>query len=168
VDGTSAPCSTASVTFIDGETPMGTINGTNAAFTLANVPDPSSSLALFRNGLLLAQNGDYTLSANAITFQTGAIPQSSDILLASYRLSVSIPGVGFVDQQTPAGAVNGVNATFTLSQTPSPSTSLAVYRNGVLLASGTDYTLNGAVITFATGLVPQTSDTLLCSYRTAQ
>lgn len=167
VDGTSGPCTSTSTTFIDGEVPQGTANGSNASFTLANVPNPPTSLALFRNGLLLAQGTDYALSANAITFQ-GVLPQTGDVLLASYRLSVSIPGVGFVDQQTPSGSINGVNTSFTLSQTPSPSTSLAVYRNGLLLSSGIDYTLSGAVITFLTGGIPQTSDILLCSYRTAQ
>ena len=68
VDGTSGPCGSVSTTFIDAEIPAGTINGTNAAFTLANVPNPPASLALFRNGLLLTQGGDYTLSSNAITF----------------------------------------------------------------------------------------------------
>lgn len=169
VDGTSAPCASVSAsTFIDAEVPAGTANGSNAAFTLANVPNPSTSLALFRNGLRLAPGTDYTLSSNAVTFQTGALPQLGDTLLASYRLSVSISGVGFVDQETPSGAINGVNAAFTLSQTPNPSTSVAVYRNGLRLSSGIDYTLSGAVITFVTGLVPQTSDTLFCSYRTAQ
>lgn len=168
VDGTSGPCSSISTTFIDGEVPSGTINGSNAAFTLANVPNPPSSLSLFRNGLLLTQDGDYTLSSNAITFATGAAPQPNDVLAAFYRLSVTIPGVGFVDQETPTGAINGVNGVFTLSQTPSPSTSLAAYRNGLLLTAGVDYTLSGAVITFMTGLVPQTSDILSCSYRVAQ
>lgn len=168
VDGTSGPCASISTTFIDGEVPAGTINGTNAAFTLANVPNPPASVALFRNGLLLTQGGDYTLSSNALTFQTGAVPQPNDVLLASYRLSVTIPGVGFVDQETPTGAINGVNATYTLSHTPSPNTSLAVYRNGLRMSAGVDYTLSGAVITFVTGLVPQSSDTLICSYRIAQ
>ncbi len=168
VDGTSGPCSSVSITFVDGETPQGTVNGANASFTLANVPNPPSSLALFRNGLLESQGVDYTLSANSITFLTASIPQVNDILLASYRLSVSIPGVGFVDQQTPSGAINGVNTTFTLSQTPSPSTSLYAYRNGLLLAPGVDYTLSGNVITFMSGQTPQTNDVLLCTYRTAQ
>ncbi|MGB6943536.1 MAG: hypothetical protein WBE37_14145 [Bryobacteraceae bacterium] len=168
VDGTSGACASISTTFVDGEVPSGTINGTNTIFTLANVPDPPSSLALFRNGLLLTQGGDYTLASNAVTFQTGALPQTGDVLAASYRLSVSIPGVGFVDQEVPAGAINGVNAIYTLSQTPSPSTSLAVYRNGLRMTSGVDYTLSGAVITFMAGLVPQSSDTLSCSYRIAQ
>jgi hypothetical protein len=167
VDSTSGPCSSTSITFVDGEVPAGTANGTNAAFTLANVPNPPTSLALYRNGLLLDPGADYTLSSNAISFLAGAVPQPTDILLASYRLSVSIPGVGFVDQETPSGATNGVNATFTLGQSPSPTTSLAVYRNGLRLSPGIDYNLSGATITFVTGLVPQTDDTLLCYYRIA-
>lgn len=171
VDGTSAPCSTTSTnspTFIDGEVPSGTMNGSNAAFALANVPNPSASLALFRNGLLLTQGGDYTLSSNSISFQAGAAPQSGDILLASYRLPGTIPGVGFVDQETPSGTLNGVNAAFTLSRTPAPSSSLAFYRNGLRLTSGVDYTLSGAVVTFVTAFAPQANDTLTCSYRIAQ
>lgn len=167
VDGTSGPCSTFSTTFIDGEAPAGTLDGVNATFVLANVPNPSSGLALFRNGLLLRQGGDYTLSSNTVTFLTGAVPQPNDIVTASYRLAVSIPGVGFIDQETPTGAVNGVNAAYTLSQSPSPGSSLMVFRNGVRMTSGIDYTAVGAVITFSP-LVPQTGDTLLCSYRTAQ
>jgi len=131
------------------------------------VPDPSTSLALFRNGLLLLQGGDYVLAANGVTFQTGAVPQSTDILLASYRLSVSLPGVGFVDQETPSGVINGVNAAYTLSQTPAPSTSLAVYRNGVRLTPGVDYTAVGSAITFGP-ILPQTGDTVICSYRIVQ
>lgn len=168
VDGTSGPCASVSTTFIDGEIPGGTVNGSNNSFTLANVPSPSTSLTLFRNGLLLAPGINYTLSANSITFQAGSLPQTGDRLLATYRLSVSIPGVGFIDPATPAGTINGVNATFTLSQSPSPTTSLAVYRNGLRLAAGVDYTLSGSVITFLAGAIPQTNDTLLCSYRIAQ
>ena len=167
VDGTSGPCSTFSTTFIDGEIPQGTLDGVNAAFVLANIPTPTTSLALYRNGLLLRAGGDYTLSNNNVTFQTGAVPQPNDVLAASYRLSVSIPGVGFIDQETPSGTINGVNAAYTLSQTPGPSTSLVIYRNGVRLTSGVDYTAVGNSITFGS-TVPQTGDTLLCSYRTAQ
>ena len=167
VDGTSGPCSTFSTTFIDGEVPAGTLDGSNTSFILANVPNPATSLALYRNGLLLRQGGDYTLASNTVTFLTGAVPQPNDIILASYRLSVSIPGVSFIDQETPAGAINGVNAAYTLSQSPSPSASLALYRNGVRLSAGVDYTAVGPAITFLT-LVPQTGDTLICSYRIAQ
>jgi hypothetical protein len=171
VDGTSGPCGTGgsgSSGFVDAETPGGTLNGTNATFTLANAPDPPASLTLFRNGLLQDQNGDYTLAGSTITFEAGAVPQAGDILIASYRLAVSIPGVGFVDQETPTGATNGANATFTLSQTPSPSASLTVFLNGVRQTLGVDYTVTGTTITFLTASIPQSGDILLCSYRIAE
>jgi len=172
VDGSSGPCgtSTSSSTagFVDDETPSGTLDGVNASFTLAEAPAPSTSLVLYRNGLLLDPNLDYTLTANAITFQTGAIPKPADILLAYYRVSVSITGVGFIDAETPAGSINGSNNSFTLAQTPNPSTSLGVFRNGIRLKPGLDYTLNGNAITFSAAMIPQLADVLLCSYRTAQ
>jgi hypothetical protein len=168
VDGTSGPCASFSTTFIDGEVPQGTVNGSNTSFTIANVPSPSTSLSVFRNGLLLNPAVDYSLSNNAVTFQSSATPQTGDTLLASYRLSVSIPGVGFVDQQTPTGTVNGSNLTFTLSAAPSPTTSLAVYRNGLRMSPGIDFNLSGQAITFVTGFAPQTGDTLICSYRIVQ
>jgi hypothetical protein len=169
VDGTSAPCGVSgSATFVDAETPGGTINGANASFTLANTPNPAASLTLFLNGLLQDQGVDYTLAANVITFATAATPQTGDHLLANYRLAVNIPGVGFVDQQTPTGAINGVNTAFTLSQAPSPGASLTVYLNGLLMSAGVDYTLSGTAITFASASVPQTGDLLFCSFRIAE
>lgn len=89
VDGTSGPCGVgggAGANFVDGETPTGLLNGTNAVFTLADAPTPASSLELYRNGLLLKQGLDYTLQGNVITFASGAIPQPGDVLTASYRL----------------------------------------------------------------------------------
>jgi hypothetical protein len=172
VDGTSGACGTgggqAAAGFTDGETPSGTLDGSNAAFSLASAPNPTTSLAVFRNGLLLKQGADYTLSGSSVTFQTGAVPQTGDVLLAFYRVAAALPGVGFVDQETPGGAMNGLNASFTLSQTPSPAASLAVFRNGIRLTSSVDYTANGAAITFVSNFVPQGGDTVVCSYRIAQ
>jgi uncharacterized protein YoxC len=72
--------------FVDAATPTGTINGTNLVFTLASAPNPATSLKLFKNGLLLSQNGDYSLSGSTITFAgTATTPQTGDTLLASYR-----------------------------------------------------------------------------------
>ena len=172
VDGSSGVCGggggTTNATFADGEMPGGAVDGSNASFNLANAPNPASSLALYRNGLLLERGLDYTVSGSTISFQSTDIPQPGDILQASYRASVSLPGVGFVDQETPAGTMNGVNASFTLSQTPSPAASLVVYLNGLRLSPGVDYTAVGATVTFRTGLEPQAADILLCSYRIAQ
>ncbi len=171
VDGTSGPCGTATLTgtgFVDAEIPSGTLDGTNATFTLASAPNPPSSLAVHRNGLLLRQGGDFTISGSTIMFLPGALPQPADSLLASYRVGVALPNIGFVDGETPAGAVNGVNTLFTLALTPSPAASLAIYRNGIRLKSGLDYTYTGNSITFAGGYIPQTGDVLVSSYRIAQ
>jgi hypothetical protein len=85
VDGTSGPCgSGSSANFADAETPVGSVNGTNAVFTLANTPT-GTSLLVFRNGLYQKAGVDYNLSGSTITFVAGAIPGSGDVLAAHYR-----------------------------------------------------------------------------------
>jgi hypothetical protein len=72
-------------TFVDDETPGGTIDGTNTAFTLANAPSPASSLNLFLNGLRLTAGGvDYTLAGTAITMVSA--PNPGDVFVANYRM----------------------------------------------------------------------------------
>jgi len=64
------------------------------------------------------------------------------------------------------GALDGVNRVFELTNVPDAN-SEHVYINGVLQASGAlaDYTLSGAVITFAAYAVPTSLDILTVSYR---
>jgi hypothetical protein len=45
--------------------------------------------------------------------------------------------------------------------------SLLLYRNGLLMKAGLDYTLSGTNIGFVAGATPQPGDVLLASYRTA-
>jgi hypothetical protein len=71
----------------------------------------------------------------------------------------------FIDSETPTGQVDGSNATFVVSSAPSPASSLAVYRNGLRMKAGFDYTASGQSITFVPEATPQTGDTLLASYR---
>jgi hypothetical protein len=61
--------------------------------------------------------------------------------------------------------VDGANTTFTLSATPNPATSLAVYRNGMLQKAGQDFTATGNTVQFIVADAPQPGDTLLASYR---
>lgn len=75
----------AAVTFVDSEVPTGTVNGVNAAFTLANTPT-SGSLHLYKNGLRQKVTTDYTLSGTTVTFVAGNLPQTGDLLLADYRM----------------------------------------------------------------------------------
>jgi len=91
VDGSSGPCGTtvggSSNGFVDAESPSGVVDGSNVTFGLANSPNPASSVALFRNGLVLQNGGEYTVSGSTITFQSGSVPQPGDVLMASYRMS---------------------------------------------------------------------------------
>ena len=74
---------------------------------------------------------------------------------------------GFVDNEVPAGAVDGSNRVFTLTEAPVPESGLMVYRNGLLQRSGVDYTLAGVTIIFETAATPQPGDMLLAFYRLA-
>jgi len=70
----------------------------------------------------------------------------------------------FVNGEVPAGSINGINATFTLANSPSGS-SLLLFRNGILVQAGIDYALTGSTIQFLASAVPQSQDTLIASYR---
>jgi hypothetical protein len=76
----------ATATFVDSEVPNGTVDGNNLIFTLAAAPLPAASLKLYKNGVLLNQDGDYTLTGANISFvSAGVTPQPGDALTAAYR-----------------------------------------------------------------------------------
>ena len=164
-DGSTGPCA-GGIGFVDGETPAGAIDGVNVTFTLATAPAPATSLRFYRNGLLLTPGADYTLVGSVVTLSTESTPQLEDILLAHYRIvEPSAPGANYADPETPTGVVDGINPTFTISRTPAPIGSLQVYRNGLLMKPGLDYTAAANTITFLAGAVPQRFDVLLVMYR---
>jgi hypothetical protein len=164
-DGSSGPCA-GGIGFVDGETPLGAIDGVNVTFTLASAPEPASSLRVYRNGLLLTPTADYVLAGPTITLSVDSTPQLEDILLAHYRIvQPAAPGASFADAETPGGLVDGLNSIFTLIKPPAPADSLQVFRNGLLMKAGLDYTISGSTITFLAGATPQRYDVLLASYR---
>ena len=67
--------------FIANESPAGTVNGTNAAFTLANTPQ---FLQLYLNGVILeaGSGNDYTIAGTSITMLL--VPATGDKLRAYY------------------------------------------------------------------------------------
>lgn len=73
-------------TFVTGEVPSGTVDGSNADFTLASTPT-AGSLAVYKNGIRqkVGAGNDYTLATATITFEAGNIPGTGDNLLADYR-----------------------------------------------------------------------------------
>jgi hypothetical protein len=75
----------ATTNFVQNETPTGTIDGVNAAFTLANTPT-AGTLQLYKNGIRqrAGAGNDFTVATATITFEAGNLPQTGDILLADY------------------------------------------------------------------------------------
>lgn len=75
--------------FSDAETPAGTVDGVNSAFTVTYPPNPANSLQLFENiggaGTydLKIQGVDYTLSGNTITYTVA--PTVGSLHITWYR-----------------------------------------------------------------------------------
>lgn len=67
--------------------------------------------------------------------------------------------------EVPSGTVNGVNATFTLTEAPNPAASLNLYVDGVRVVQGTHYTINTTTITFVSAYIPVAGQTLFATYR---
>jgi hypothetical protein len=69
----------------------------------------------------------------------------------------------FIVRETPTGAVNSSNTTFTLANTPIAGTE-QVFLNGLLQepGAGNDYTISGVTITYLTA--PVTGDRLRVTY----
>ncbi len=152
--------------FIDAEVPGGAMNGANSTYTLAQTPNPVNSVAVYRNGLLQSPGVDYSLSGSTVTFMPTSIPRATDVVTAYYRVPGLPALVTFVDAETPAGAIDGNNLSFTLANAPAPAAALKLFKNGVLLTQNADYTVSGSTITFANAtVVPQSGDRLMASYR---
>lgn len=89
VDGSSGACATGGSgigpVFVDAEMPTGAVDGSNNVFTLSGSPSPTVSLQVFRNGILQRTGVDYSLTGATVTFLSGAIPQSGDVVQTYYR-----------------------------------------------------------------------------------
>lgn len=71
--------------YVVRENPTGAVDGTNATFTLAAAPLAGKEM-VFVNGVLQnsGTGNDYTISGAIITFLSGAIPQTGDIVRVTY------------------------------------------------------------------------------------
>ena len=126
------------------EVPVGVVDDVNTTFTLDNAPSPTKSLMLFINGVLQIQGAgkDYTLTSDTIQM---AVPiQVGSKIVATYSYLKSGSSISWMESVE--GALDGVNATFTLENSPSPSNSLMFFVNGVLQMQNHDYILVGNTI----------------------
>ena len=69
-------------TFVDDETPSGTMNDINVTFTLANTPI-SGTVKLYWNGMRMKVGVGFTISTATLTMAIA--PSSGDTLAADYR-----------------------------------------------------------------------------------
>lgn len=72
-------------------------------------------------------------------------------------------GVNLVVGETPSGAINGINATFTTAQNFDPNT-IAVFVNGIQATKNIDYTTSGTTIINFT-YSPAVGDILRVNYK---
>jgi hypothetical protein len=114
----------------------------------------------------------YSAGRAAVINALGALESATGSATDCLRVDGSAGPCGsespsFVDADALTGIVDGANTRFSLTATPSPASSLAVYRNGVLQKAGLDYPLSDATINFEAVSTPQPGDTILASYRLA-
>jgi hypothetical protein len=135
-----------------------TVNGLSSTVTsLSNSVSANGTSISSLNGSVNTLNTQVTNLNNSVSALTSTVNS-----LSSGGSSSTV----FVDAEKPSGTQNGTNATFVLANTPSPATSLEVYRNGVLQAAGVDYTLSVNSITFLGTAIPQANDVVQAFYRT--
>lgn len=142
--GSGSGLGVSSVEWVFMEVPTGDADDVNTTFVLDNAPTPAKSLMLFVNGVLQIQGvgKDYTLSGATIQM---AVPlQIGSKIVSTYSYLKAGSSISWMESLV--GALDGVNATFTLENPPSPATSLMFFVNGVLQMQNHDYILVGNTI----------------------
>ncbi len=149
-------------TFVDNEIPFGSINGSNTVFVLSAIPSPASSLVVFRNGITLHSGLDYLLTSNILTFQSGAIPQTGDVLKLQFRTGcIGAPAHNLLSSlhgDTTAASV-AVGSLIVGQGSPARWTSLSIGGSGrCLVSNGTDASWGNCLFTnFSNRSIPFTN-----------
>lgn len=123
---------------------------------------------------VLPSNGMIPIGTSANNTYVPTLPQSgtgikitagAGSLLFEIDSTTIIAKSDYIVREIPTGTINGVNASFTLAQTPSLDKEM-VFVNGILMNKGAtnDYTISGKIITFNTDAIPQTNDVVLVTY----
>lgn len=139
-----------------------TFNGSGSALTRITQMDVWTEFP----GALFTVEAGGSVYANTIWFCNVAQGGTLGTTAVTF-LQINAAGLtasNFVDKETPTGALNGSNTTYTLANTPVAG-SEHVYLNGTLqdVGAGNDYTINNAVITMLSA--PTAADKIKVSYR---
>jgi len=146
------------------EVPTGTVDGVNQDFTISETPQSTDSIIVYLDGLVVPKT-DWSLSGQVITLgDAPVIGQSVFIYYVVASPQSQNPLAG--QQETPSGAVNGVNDTFTLVGKPADNESTLVFVDGVMAESDEWSLLQGAVdqIVFQAGSIPAPGQSVYVFY----
>lgn len=123
-----------------------------------------AGLTLFKINFKNAANTFTNFLTNATTAARTYTFKDADGTVAFTSDIVALPT--FVTREAVAGTKNGVNATFTLANSPTAGSEM-LFLNGILLnqGAGNDYTISGLTITMLTGMIPVSTDVFLATYR---
>lgn len=130
--------------------------GAGVATALGLVPGAAGAIAVLDGAGNLAA-GDFPILTGDVTTAGGALATTINHTAGSGFVKYT----DFVWNETPAGTINGSNATFTLANTPAnSSTALLLMLNGDVLdaGAGNDYTISGLTITML--VIPQSTPAL--------
>lgn len=139
----------------------------------------TNSSAVLSNNRVMQSSGGAIVEAAAITANRALISDANGIPTHSVTTATELSYVSGVTssiqtqlnakqasftwaQETPAGAVDNSNVTFTLAHAPTADASVHLYQDGLILVQGTDYTISGATITMTTA--PNFAQTLYADY----
>lgn len=135
-------------------------SGSGTAFTLLFTPI-TGSVQLYRGGgRISVANGDYTITATAITLTTALRKTDGETLIADYYSSgAGTTGTAIFDER-----VTGSGTSFTLLFVPIAG-SVRLFRGGsrITTANG-DYSISGGSITLIAGGALKTGETLTADY----
>ena len=155
-----ATANIASLPVFKQEIPSGTVNGSNANFTLSLPPINAYSVLVLLDGEAQEQ-ALWTITGQVISFATA--PSVGQLVYVYYVVNQPMsqnPLSGY--QETPTGASNGTNATFVLSGHPADQRSTLVFVDG-LPSEATNWSLlTGATskIVFSSGAIPSTGQSV--------
>lgn len=148
------------------EVPSGAINGSNATFTLSEVPFDNSSLLVILDGLTLPQD-EWSLSgAQTVILDTApALGQSLECYYVADSGSSQNPLSG--RQEVPSGVVDGVNDTFALTNKAANQDSVLVFVDG-MVSETTEWqliqTTNSTKVQFLPGSIPVAGQSVYVFY----
>lgn len=154
---------------VRNETPSGSINGSNTAFTVASAQYATGSLSVFLNGQRLVAGGSDDYVETATGFTMNYAPATGDKLRVDYSVGLtddySVGTNSTTTSEVPTGSVNSSNTAFTTARAYIAG-SLKVFINGLAQIRGTDYTETtpGSGI-FTMIVAPTTGDAIFVDYQ---